>query len=305
MAAAPAPSDNERVVVITGGTGGIGFHSAVAIARTGARVIVTGRDRERGEAAVRKMIDASDNAQCELVVGNISSIASVDALARDIMDRTSRISVLVNNAGYLGNTKEVSEDGLEMHFAVNVLSPWRLTHALLPALKAAGTARVVNLTAGDNAPGTQVPLDANNLQAEKGFRGLLTMAHSKSAMESMSLALAKELENDGITVNVVFPGRASTAMTRSLSLKGLPGPMKLFMPCMMCLFRKDGGKGAARCAKSTVFAATDPEVSGLTGKYFGSNTKELKPHRKAADPEAQQRILDVLNAVAPSATPGL
>ena len=75
---------------------------------------------------------------------------------------------------------------------------------------------------------------------------------------------------------------------------------------MMCMFREDGGKGAAKCAKSTVFAATSPELNGITGRYFGSNTKELKVHRKAADPKAQERILAVLEAVAPSdSTAGL
>jgi NAD(P)-dependent dehydrogenase (short-subunit alcohol dehydrogenase family) len=294
----------QKTVVITGGTGGIGLHSAIAIAKVnGTRVIVTGRSRERGEAAVAHITSeaGASPGQVVLVVGDVSSLGGIDALARDILGQTDRIDVLVNNAGYLGNEKRASDDGLEMHFAINVLSPWRLTHALLPALQACGAARVVNLSAGDNPPGTPIPLDINNLQAEKGFKGLLTMAHSKSVMESLSMAMARELEPKGVTVNVVFPGRASTAMTRSLSMKGLPGPMKIMMPCMRIFFADDGGKGAAKAARSTVWASTSAELDGVTGRYYDASTKERKMPKKALNPEVQARIIAVIEAT--SATP--
>jgi NAD(P)-dependent dehydrogenase (short-subunit alcohol dehydrogenase family) len=173
-----------------------------------------------------------------------------------------------------------------------------LTRALLPVLREAGAARVVNLSAGDESSGAPVPLDVENLQAEKGFRGLFTMAHSKSALEAVTLALAQDLEPDKITVNVVFPGRASTAMTRSLTSKSLPGPMKLLLPCMRIMFADDGGKGAAKAAKSTVHVATSPELAGVTGRYFDSRAKERQMHRKACDPQAQARIVAVLEATA-------
>ena len=159
-----------RTVVITGGTGGIGFQSALGIAETGAHVVITGRDRERGEAAVRRIIDETGNDGVELVVGDVSSIEGIDALAHALAEPVERIDVLVNNAGYLGSAPASSDDGLEMHFAVNVLAPWRLTHALLPELKAAGDARVLNITGGDKP----AAIDPDNLQAKKGFRGLTT-----------------------------------------------------------------------------------------------------------------------------------
>lgn len=284
-------------VVITGGTGGIGLHSAIGIAHTGARVIVTGRCRDRGEEAVMRITAEAENPRVELVLGDISSLASVDALARALLEKTDRVDCLVNNAAYLGNEPRTSEDGLEMHFAVNVLSPWHLTHALLPALRKAGKARVLNLSAGDNPPGTPVPLDVDNLQAEKGFKGLLTMAHSKSILEAMTIALARKLEPENISVNVVFPGRASTEMTRSLTAKGLPGPMKLMLPCLRCFFADDGGKGAAKAARSTIWAATSSELAGgVTGRYFGQNTKEQKMHPKAMISQSQARIVAVLEA---------
>lgn len=299
--AAPAMATDAQTVVITGGTGGIGLHSAIGVAATGARVIITGRNQNSGEAARQRIVAESGNDQVELVSGDISSFAGVDALARDLLASAGgRIDVLVNNAAYLGNELVTSDDGLEMHFALNVVAPWRLTHALLPALKASNSARVVNVSAGDNAPGTPVPIDIDNLHAEKGFKGLMTMAHSKSVMESMTIALASKLAPDRITVNVVFPGRASTAMTRSLSCAGLPGPMKCCMPCMSCFFRDDGGKGAAKAARSTIWACTSPELTGdVTGRYFGHDTKELPHHPRAQDPKVQERILAAIEASQP------
>ena len=316
-----------KTVVITGSTAGIGYYSALGIARTGARVVITGRDKARGEAARQQIAEAANNQNVELVIGNVSSLASIDALAKELLVRIDKLDVLVNNAGYMGNERTTSDDGLEMHFAVNVLAPWRLTHALLPALKK-GTGRVLNLTAGDAPSGTPVPLNVDNLQAEKGFKGLLTMAHSKSVMEAMSVATARELEAEGVTVNIIWPGRASTAMTRSVSMKGLPGPMKPMICCFMCMvsvtarglerdpppfgpstasghglvphrlsqFAKDGGKSAAKASRSTVWAAIGPELDGVTGKYYDNNMKERKLHKKAASPKVQEQILAVLKA---------
>ncbi len=286
-------SQKERTIVITGGTGGIGFQSALGIARTGARVLITGRNRERGEAALRRITEETGNAKVELVVGDVSSIEGINALARAIAERVRCIDVLVNNAGYLGNELKYSDDGFEMHFAVNVLAPWRLTWALLPTLKAADNSRVLNITGGDKP----AAIDPDNLQAEKGFRGLMTYAHSKSVMEAMSIILSGKLKQEGVTVNILFPGRASTSMTRSMSPDSLPGVMKLMYPLLKLLFKEDGGKSAEKAARSTIWGATSSEIDGVTGRYFNSESKELKLHPSAYDPDIQARILAIIESV--------
>jgi len=285
-------SQEGRTVVITGGTGGIGFQSALGIAKTGAHLLITGRNRERGEAALQRIIDETGNDGVELVVGDVSSIEGIDALDRALIERVDHIDVLVNNAGYTGSAPTYSQDGIEMHFAVNVLAPWRLTLALLPALRAAGNARVLNITGGDKP----AAVDPDNLQAEKGFRGLMTYQHSKSAMEAMSMALAEKLEHEGVTVNVLFPGRASTAMTGSLSLSALPGLMKLMYPLFRLMFAEDGGKSAKKAARSTIWGATSSELDGMTGRYFDTNSKEQKLHPTAYDSQVRDSILAVIEA---------
>jgi len=289
-------SQDGRTIIITGATGGIGFQAALEIAKTGARVVITGRDKERGESARKRITDETGNASIVYVTGDVSSNTAVDTLAAGLLKQVERIDVLVNNVGYLGNEYKKNADNVEMCFAVNVLAPWRLTLALLPALKAAGKARVLNITGGD-AP---AKIDINNLQAEKGFRGLMTYTHAKSIMESMSVALSEKLEPDGVTVNILFPGRAATAMTRSLTSKGLPGCFKLMMPMFKCMFKEDGGKSAAKAAKSTIWGATSSDLNGVTGRYFDTKCKEQKLHATAYQPEVKAAILAAIASSSPS-----
>ena len=110
------------------------------------------------------------------------------------------------------------------------------------------------------------------------------------------MALAEKLEHDGVTVNVVFPGRASTAMTGSLSPSALPGFMKLMYPLFRLLFKEDGGKSAKKAARSTIWGATSSELDGVTGRYFDTNAKEQKLHPTAYDPRVQDSILAVIEA---------
>ena len=285
-------SNKERVVVITGATGGIGFQSALEIAKTDVRLLITGRNPERGNEAVQEIIRETGNKRVELVLGDLSSIAGIDAVSQDILSRVEHIDVLVNNAGYFGNEPRKNDDGIEMHFAVNVLAPWRLTRALSLALEAAGNARVLNITGGDKPRA----IDINNLQAEKGFKGLITYRHSKNAMEAVSLVLAENLKAQNISVNVLFPGRAATAMTGGLSPSALPGVLKLFYPLFKVLFKDDGGKSAAKAARSTIWAATTPELDGLTGRYFNGDMKEHKLDPTAYQAETQDAILALIKS---------
>jgi len=281
---------NGKTVVITGATGGVGFYSALEIAGLGAEVVLIGRNSERAQEAAVRIVKETGNSKVAHLVGDVSTLAGIQQLANDINQRVSQIDVFINNAGYLGNAFRRNEDGIEMHFAVNVLAPWKLTHALMPALKSSSSPRVLNISGGDKP----TAVDVTNLQAEKAFKGLMTYTHSKSILEAMSIALSRRLESDGVCVNIVFPGRASTSMTQSLSVKGLPGPMKIMMPFFKIFFREDGGKSALEASRSTVFAATDPTLEGVTGRYFDSKSNEKKLHPSSYDDRVHRQIIDVI-----------
>src|SRR5262245_1566281 len=138
-----------KVCVVTGGTDGIGKAAAYGLAVQGARLLVHGRDPDKGARAVEELKARSGNPAIEFLQADFGSLADVRRLAAAIVDRTLRIDVLVNNAGAIFVKRALSKDGYEMTFAVNHLAPFLLTHLLLGALKSGAPSRVV--TTSSNA----------------------------------------------------------------------------------------------------------------------------------------------------------
>lgn len=264
----------DKIVLITGGTGGIGKQTAIALAKLGAQVIVTGRDRARGEAGVLDIQRASGNGNVELLLADLSTQDGVHSLADQFKRRYPRLDVLINNAGLLEQERRVTVDGLEADFAVNVIAPFLLTHLLLDVLKASAPARVVNVSGGMGMWGK---IDLENLQAEKSFRGLETYSQTKTVMMALAYEFARRIEGGGVTINVCFPGAASTAMTQALSPSALPPMMRLTWPLLKSMYmRNDAGKSAAKAARSSVYLAASPEVTGISGQYFNAQSKPFE-----------------------------
>jgi NAD(P)-dependent dehydrogenase (short-subunit alcohol dehydrogenase family) len=277
-----------KTIVITGGTGGIGLNTAIGLAATGARVVVTGRDAERGAKAVEHIQQMGGNKGVELVTGDLSTKAGVRALAEALEAKLDRIDVLVNNAGMMAQERTVTDDGYELDFAVNVMAPYELTQRLRPLLKAQAPSRVLYLTGG-KASG---PFDPSDLQSESGFVPLVNYTMTKRAGEAMALALAKELEADGIHLTIVYPGRASTAMTQAMTPSSLPWFMRPAWPLFRYLIPKDdGGKSAAQAARSSIFAAITDTLEGKSGVYIDTNQQEGALHPTVHDAANQAKVM--------------
>ena len=279
----------KRTIVITGGTSGIGMYTAIGVAREGAKIVVTGRDPQRGAKGVETIQRESGNNDVSLALGDLSSLAQIRRLATDLRLAHPKIDVLVNNAGTLTASRELSADGIELDFAVNVIAPYLLTHELLPSLEAARPSRVINVTGG-----LSTPLDPENLEGERDFRGIVTYSRSKRALEAMSIRLAEELKPRGVFVNVVYPGGASTNMTRDMTPDYLPWPMKLMWPMIRRVLADDGGKGAAKASRSSVFAATSPDLANVSGQYYDTNSKRAKFHKSVVVPDNQRRVMQTI-----------
>ncbi len=258
----------DKVVLITGATSGIGKQTALALAKMGARVVVTGRSKQSGEEAVAEIKAASGNANVELLTGDLSAQKNIHALAEQFKARYERLDVLINNAGLASSKRELTVDGIESNFAVNVVTPFLLTHLLMDSLKASSSPRVVTLMGGD----VPAKLDMDNLQSEKSFDGLNTYSQTKLAMMVLMYEFAQR-EKD-VTINVCYPGQASTNMTRSVTPEMLPGFMRFAFPLFKLMVREDGGKSAAKASRSSIYLASSPTVEGVTGKYFDTNCKE-------------------------------
>lgn len=258
----------EKNILITGATSGIGFQTALALAKMGAQVIVTGRSQKTAEEAVANIKSASGNTRVDFLLANLSAQKNVRALAEQFKAQYERLDVLINNAGLAASQKELTEDGLESNFAMNVVSPFLLTNLLMDSLKKSPSPRVVTLMGGD----VPAKLDMDNLQSEKSFDGLNTYSQTKLAMMVLMYEFAQR--EKGMTINVCYPGQASTNMTRSVTPEMLPRAMRWMFPIFKLLVRDDGGKSAAKAARSSVYLVSSPEVEGVTGKYFDTNCKE-------------------------------
>ena len=274
-----------KTMLITGGTGGIGQETALGLAKLGARVIVTGRDRGRGEAAVAALKSASGNPHVELLLADLSSQAEVRRLADDVLQRFPRLDVLINNAGLLAPTRRLTVDGIEATLAVNHLAPFLLTHLLLPTLQAAAPTRVVNVTGG-----FPTPIDLANLQAEQSFRGIDTYSRAKAVMMTVSYEFAQRLDGGGVTLNVAYPGAAATAMTQGMTPAMVPLGMRLVWPLFGLVM---GNAKPARAARSSIFLAASPSVEGVSGQYFTTNSKRTTWPKQVMDAALRQRLWQI------------
>jgi NAD(P)-dependent dehydrogenase (short-subunit alcohol dehydrogenase family) len=276
-----------KTVLITGGTGGIGKATALGLAKLGAKVIITGRDQARGAVARKEIADAAGNPQIELLLADLTSQAEVRRLVAEVAARHERLDILINNAGLLEAQRRLTVDGVEAHFAMNVVTPFLLTHMLFNTLQRSAPARVINLTGGMPV----MKIDLTNLQAEKSFRGLVTYTNAKAVMMAMSYEFAQRSAGSGVAINVAYPGSASTAMSNGLTRDMVPFVLQLAWPIFSASMRNDhGGTSAARAARSSIYLASAPEVEGVGGRYYDTNSKLAAWPRDVLDAEKRAAI---------------
>jgi len=280
--------------LITGGTGGIGKQTALALAKMGAQVIVTGRSQASGEAAVAELIQLSGNPKIGLLLSDLSTQAGVRALAEQFKQEYGHLDVLINNAGLSEAQRRLTADGIEADFAVNVVAPFLLTQLLLDRLQASPSARVINLTGGQHP----AAIELDNLQAERGFMGLTTYSHTKLIMMAVMVEFAQRMQGTNTTINVCYPGQASTRMTQSVKPEMLPGLMRLMWPLFKLATRADGGKSAAKAARTSVYLASSAEVAGVNGEYFSPAGKVVDWPQPVLDQATRQRHWETLERLA-------
>jgi retinol dehydrogenase 14 len=193
----------EKVCLITGATSGIGKATAIGLANMGASVVMVGRDRGKGQAALAEIKERSANASVDLLLADLSSQEDIRRLADEFKEAYPRLDVLVNNAGVIRSRRIRTADGIEMTFAVNHLAYFLLTNLLLDVLKASAPSRIVNVASGEQRNGT---IDFDDLQGEMGYKGAKAYSQSKLATVLFTYELARKLEGTGVSANCLHPG---------------------------------------------------------------------------------------------------
>ncbi|MET7322775.1 SDR family NAD(P)-dependent oxidoreductase [Streptomyces sp. NPDC005549] len=256
-----------KTVLITGSTGGIGKETARQLAALGADVILVGRNKNRADTAVADLRRSSGNEGVAAITADVSRLRDVRRLAREVSTRNRGVDVLINNAGATRSHRELTEDGIETAFAVNVVAPFCLTHWLMPALTASAPARVINITGG-------IPrgrIDLENLQGEKSYVGLSFYNQTKLAQMAMSHRFAQQLEATPVTLNVAYPGHAYTSMNKNLAISTYPPLARPIVPLLrLAMPLVYGHRALLKATRSSVYLASSPEVQEIHGTYFNS-----------------------------------
>jgi NAD(P)-dependent dehydrogenase (short-subunit alcohol dehydrogenase family) len=258
---------DERTIVITGATDGLGKGLARELAPSGARLLLHGRNEEKGQA-LREELGPRAAGELEWRRADLSSLDEVRDLADSLLEE-ERIDALVNNAGIgTAGGREESADGYELTFAVNYLAPYLLTRRLLPLIERSAPSRIVNVTSAG-----QMPIDFDDVMLERNYSGVQAYCQSKVALVMLTFDLAEELEGSQVTANCLHPGTyLPTNMVRRAGIKPIT-PLE------------DGISATMRLIAS-------PEVEGVNGHYF-DGTSESAPHPQAEDPEARRRLREL------------
>jgi NAD(P)-dependent dehydrogenase (short-subunit alcohol dehydrogenase family) len=201
LAQEASPLPGQRVILVTGSTGGLGKETALALARAGNHVIIHGRNLERAKQLLEQ-IEEDGRGSARFYKADFASLEETKNLAIAILADYERLDVLVNNAGVFvpdQQQRRVSGDGYELHFQVNYLAGYVLTNMLLPLLEASAPSRVVNVASG------QRPLDFGNLMLEKEYDGREAYFRSKNAQIMMTFAMEPYLTSRNISTNALFP----------------------------------------------------------------------------------------------------
>lgn len=266
-----------RTVLVTGGTGGIGKATATGLARLGARVGITGRDRTRAEAAAADIRAATGNPAVDAYAADLSSQAEVRRLAGAVLDAYPRLDVLVNNVGGSWAHRHVTADGLERTFALNHLAPFLLTNLLQDRLVASAPARIVTVSSGAQSMGR---IDFDDLQGERRWSGQRAYSQSKLANVMFTYELARRLDGTGVTANVLHPGVVRT----NFGIEDQTPFFRVMLPVIRPFL-----KSPARGSETPIYLASSAEVAGVTGRYF-ANRKPKTSGRASYDAAAQARL---------------
>jgi NAD(P)-dependent dehydrogenase (short-subunit alcohol dehydrogenase family) len=274
------PSMAGRVVLITGGTGGIGRATAIGLAALGARVAITGRDQVRAEAVAVEIRGETGNTDVGAFGADLSSQAEVRRLAAEVLDAYPRLDVLVNNVGGSWATRHVTADGLERTFALNHLAAFLLTNLLLDRLKASAPARIVSVSSGAQSRGT---IDFEDLQGERNYSEQKAYPQSKLASVMFTYELARRLDGSGVTATVLHPGVVRTGF-------GAEDPSRIFklLVPLWRPFMKTPQQGAAM----SIELASTAKVEGVTGRYFADGRPQTS-NRASYDEGAAARLWQV------------
>ena len=242
-----------KTVLVTGATDGIGLQTALELSRRGAFVWVHGRHPKKVEDTVA-LVRAQGGPGADGLVADFARLAEVHRLGEEAARRIAHLDVLLHNAGLYMDERVLTEDGFETTIQVNHLSPFLLTHLLLPLLERSAPSRVVVVSSVAHRRGQLTPDTISDLDGARGYSAYGAYALSKLCNVHFTFELAQRVEDKGMTANCLHPGVIGTKLLQQgFGVDGAP--------------TEEG-------AKTSVYLALSEEVEGVTGRYFNACQQE-------------------------------
>src|SRR5262245_17079265 len=284
-----------KLAVVTGANSGIGWHTALELARARSEVILTARTEVKGRDAVARIRRELPAARVRFELLSLASLRSVRIFAARV-NSEPKLDLLINNAGVMSvPTRQVTEDGFELQFGTNFLGPFALTGLLMPALQRSATPRVTTVSSGAANMGTK-RINFNDLQWERSYGPWKAYCQSKLADLMFTLELARRCEGTGFKLlsNAAHPGYARTNLQTSGPGSSRNPIRNIVEKTMEFMMSQDAAHGAL----TTLRAAT--AMDAVPGSYYGPSFLELKGDpvpvaipRPASDKDAASRLWDI------------
>lgn len=268
-----------KTVVITGANTGIGKETAIDLAKRGARVIMACRDMEKGQAALKEVVENSANENVACMKLDLSDTKSIREFADNINKEEEKLNILLNNAGVMVCPYGKTTDGFEMQIGVNHMGHFLLTYLLLDLIKKSAPARIINVSSMAHLFGS---INLEDINSEKSYDKKAAYGQSKLANVLFTRSLAKRLEGTGVTAYSLHPGVVQTDLWRHLN-----GPQQLVMKAVSP-FTKTSTQGA----QTSIYCAVEPSLENESGGYY-SDCAPAKCSAKAQDDDLAQRLWEL------------
>jgi NAD(P)-dependent dehydrogenase (short-subunit alcohol dehydrogenase family) len=249
-----------KVCIITGATSGIGKETARMLAAKGAVLVLPVRDSLKGDILKDEILEEVPEAKLDFMHCDLASFQSIRDFVNEFKSKYDSLHLLINNAGIWETKRNVSEDGIEMNFAVNHLAPFLLTNLLLDVLKKSAPARVINVSSEAHRTGK---INFADPELEKGYSSFKSYSQSKLANILFTKKLSQILKGTGVTANCLHPGMVNTNL-----FEKMPAIMYNIMKPLMITPQKG--------AQTSVFLATSDDGGAKSGEYF-VKSKPKKP----------------------------
>lgn len=271
-----------KICLITGANAGIGLETAKGLCNKGATTILVCRTEEKALKTIADIKEKMPDATTDYAVADLSSQRQVRDLARKVLKRFDKIDVLINNAGSWFSEFRLTEDGFEQQWAINHLSPFLLTHLLLPSLQKSQDPRIINLSSDSHFQGK---IHFKDVNLRNNYHGLRAYAQSKLAnvLFTFEFDRRKGLPYEHVSINAVQPGLVKTdiGLKNTVSFHGL-----------MWKIRRLTGVSPAKGAATSIYLASSEEVLGESGKYW-ENSRTKPASKNAYNKEDAKRLWEM------------